>query len=155
MTLTIEAKAELLIRKPVVEVFNAFVDPDHISKFWFDKSTGPLCENASVEWHWSMYNFFVPVTVYEFKQNEKIVMTWGAGDDASTLDWTFTDRGDDGTLIWWSQPPRHTSSMASSLMSSQIAFRLFYTFIRCVRINQIRDLPTVAVPDQGKLIDTT
>tara|TARA_R110002096_G_scaffold426421_1_gene636140 strand:+ start:29525 stop:29971 length:447 start_codon:yes stop_codon:yes gene_type:complete len=99
MTLTIEAKAELLIRKPVVEVFNAFVDPDHISKFWFDKSTGPLCENASVEWHWSMYNFFVPVTVYEFKQNEKIVMTWGAGDDASTLDWTFTDRGDDGTYV--------------------------------------------------------
>ena len=29
------AKAEMLIRKPVAEVFEAFVDPEITRKFWF------------------------------------------------------------------------------------------------------------------------
>jgi len=43
------AKAEILIRKPVAEVFNAFTDAEMITKFWFDKSTGSLKENANVQ----------------------------------------------------------------------------------------------------------
>ncbi len=34
------AKAELLIRKPVGEVFEAFVNPEITTKFWFTKSSG-------------------------------------------------------------------------------------------------------------------
>ena len=34
------AKVELLIRKPVAEVFEAFIDPGIITKFWFDRSSG-------------------------------------------------------------------------------------------------------------------
>ena len=33
----VEAKAEMLIRKPVAEVFEAFINPDITSKFWFTK----------------------------------------------------------------------------------------------------------------------
>lgn len=98
MTKPIEAKAELLIRKPIAEVFNAFIDPVHISKFWFDKSTGPLCENASIEWHWTMYNFSIPVTVNEFKTNERIVMTWGE-EESETLEWVFIERSDETTYV--------------------------------------------------------
>ena len=32
------AKAEMLIRRPVAEVFEAFVDPAITSKFWFSKA---------------------------------------------------------------------------------------------------------------------
>ena len=34
------AKAEMLIRKPVVEVFEAFVNPAVTTRFWFTKSSG-------------------------------------------------------------------------------------------------------------------
>jgi uncharacterized protein YndB with AHSA1/START domain len=34
------AKAEMLIRKPVEEVFEAFVNPAVTTKFWFTKSRG-------------------------------------------------------------------------------------------------------------------
>lgn len=34
------AKAEMLIRKPVAEVFEAFVNPEITTKFWFTKSSG-------------------------------------------------------------------------------------------------------------------
>jgi len=36
------AKAVMLIRKPVAEVFEAFVDPEITRRFWFTKSTGRL-----------------------------------------------------------------------------------------------------------------
>jgi uncharacterized damage-inducible protein DinB len=36
------AKAEMLIRKPVAEVFEAFVNPAVTTKFWFTKSIGDL-----------------------------------------------------------------------------------------------------------------
>ena len=36
------AKAEMLIRKPVAEVFEAFVDRDITRRFWFTKSTERL-----------------------------------------------------------------------------------------------------------------
>ena len=36
------AKAAMLIRKSVAEVFEAFVDPEITRRFWFTKSTGRL-----------------------------------------------------------------------------------------------------------------
>ena len=36
------AKTGMLIRKPVGEVFEAIVNPDMITKFWFTKSSGRL-----------------------------------------------------------------------------------------------------------------
>ena len=32
----------MLIRKPVADVFEAFIDPDVTTKFWFTKSSGRL-----------------------------------------------------------------------------------------------------------------
>ena len=37
-----KSKTGMLIRKPVAEVFEAFVDPDITTKFWFTKSSGRL-----------------------------------------------------------------------------------------------------------------
>jgi len=36
------AKAEMLIRRPVGQVFEAFVDPGVTSKFWFSGGSGRL-----------------------------------------------------------------------------------------------------------------
>ena len=36
------AKAEMLIRRPVTEVFEAFVNPAITSRFWFTKGSGRL-----------------------------------------------------------------------------------------------------------------
>ncbi len=33
-------KADMLIRKPVSEVFEAMINPEITSKFWFTKSSG-------------------------------------------------------------------------------------------------------------------
>jgi uncharacterized protein YndB with AHSA1/START domain len=40
LTQTPMATAEMLIRRPVPEVFEAFVNPAITSKFWFTKGSG-------------------------------------------------------------------------------------------------------------------
>ncbi len=36
------ARATMLIRRPIEDVFNAFIDPSITTKFWFSRSSGPL-----------------------------------------------------------------------------------------------------------------
>jgi uncharacterized protein YndB with AHSA1/START domain len=47
-------KAEMLIRKPPAEVFNAIIDPAVTTKFWFTKSSGKLEPGKRVRWDWEM-----------------------------------------------------------------------------------------------------
>ena len=53
----IVAKAEMLIRKPVTNVFEAFVDPMITSKFWFSRGSAKLEAGKTVRWDWEMYGF--------------------------------------------------------------------------------------------------
>ena len=48
------ARVEMLIRSPVNEVFEAFVDPAITSKFWFSRGSAKLEAGESVRWDWEM-----------------------------------------------------------------------------------------------------
>jgi uncharacterized protein YndB with AHSA1/START domain len=48
------AKTGMLIRRPVAEVFEAFIDPGVTTKFWFTKSSGRLEVGKQVKWEWEM-----------------------------------------------------------------------------------------------------
>ena len=92
------AKAEMLIRRPVGEVFAAFVDPDIITRFWFDKSTGPLECGKTVQWHWERYNASADVLVKAIERNQRILIEWG-DENRTTVEWTFTRRSEGTTHV--------------------------------------------------------
>lgn len=62
------AKAEMLIRKPVAEVFEAFLNPAITSRFWFTKSSGRLEAGKRVQWEWEMYGAVADVDVLEIEE---------------------------------------------------------------------------------------
>lgn len=93
------AKTEMLIRRPVAEVFEAFIDPAITSRFWFTKGSARLEAGTEVHWDWEMYNFSVPVRVKEVEQNQRIVVEWDAYEDPSTIEWVFTARPDNTTFV--------------------------------------------------------
>src|SRR5215210_5491779 len=64
------AKAEMLIRRSVAEVFEAFIDPAITSKFWFTKGSGRLEPGKQVRWEWEMYNASAQVNVKAVEQNK-------------------------------------------------------------------------------------
>jgi len=92
------AKAELLIRRPVAEVFGAFVDPDVITKFWFDASSGRLESGKTVRWHWDRCDAVVEVRVKAIEHNERILIEWDT-ENPTTVEWSFTRRSDDTTYV--------------------------------------------------------
>jgi uncharacterized protein YndB with AHSA1/START domain len=93
------AKTGMLIRKPIAQVFDAFINPDVTTCFWFTRSTGPLEAGATREWFWDMYNLSVPVWVQKVEPLSKIVIDWGDGHDRTTAEWTFQDVGEAGTYV--------------------------------------------------------
>jgi uncharacterized protein YndB with AHSA1/START domain len=93
------AKAELLIRRPVSEVFEAFVDPAITSKFWFTKSSGRLEPSAQVKWEWEMYDFSVEVNVKAVELNRRILIEWSAYGAPTTVEWIFLPRPDNTTFL--------------------------------------------------------
>ena len=93
------ARAEMLIRRPVSEVFEAFVDPAITTKFWFSRGSGRLVPGTRVEWHWDMYGFTVQVDVKAVEPNERILVEWSAQDAPTPIEWIFTAREDGTTFV--------------------------------------------------------
>ena len=90
----------MLIRKPVAEVFEAFVNPDITTKFWFTKSSGKLKVGQQVKWEWEMYGVSDLVNVKEIEQDKRILIEWGsANEKPTTVEWIFTARADKTTFV--------------------------------------------------------
>ena len=93
------AKAEMLIRRPVAEVFEAFVNPAITSRFWFSKGSGRLEAGKEITWEWEMYNFSVQVNVKAIEENARIVVEWPAYGAPTLIEWIFTARPDGATFV--------------------------------------------------------
>jgi uncharacterized protein YndB with AHSA1/START domain len=93
------SKAGMLIRRPVAEVFDAFVNPDVTTKFWFTKSSGRLVVGTQVQWVWEMYGLSMPVTTKVVEPNRRIVITWPGYKKPTTVEWTFTSLEDGTTFV--------------------------------------------------------
>jgi uncharacterized protein YndB with AHSA1/START domain len=89
------AQKGMLIRKPIAEVFRAFVDPAITTKFWFTKSSGKLAPGARVRWDWEMFGVSADVAVKEVQENGRILIEWGRHDRSTTVELRFvpTDKG--------------------------------------------------------------
>lgn len=93
------AKAAMLIRKPVSDVFEAFIDPAITSRFWFTKSTGRLEPGKRITWTWEMYNVSTEVEVKEIEVNKRILIDWGSYGEMNTVEWIFTPYEDGATYV--------------------------------------------------------
>ena len=90
----------MLIRRPVREVFEAFVDPAITSRFWFTGSTGRLDGGQPVKWEWKMYGISVNVVVKTIEKNERILIDWSVeGHPPTTVEWTFTPRANNTFVV--------------------------------------------------------
>ena len=90
-------ESQMLIRKPVNEVFQAFIDPQITTNFWFTKSSGHLEKGKIVKWEWEMYNVSAEVKVKEIVQNKLISIEWD--EPATTVDFEFEDITNETTYV--------------------------------------------------------
>jgi uncharacterized protein YndB with AHSA1/START domain len=88
------ARAHMLIRRPVADVFEAFIDPSITSRFWFTRGSGRLEQGTDVTWRWDMYAAKAQVTVKSVELNRRILIEW-----PTPVEWVFTPRSDDTTFL--------------------------------------------------------
>lgn len=88
------ACAQMLIRKPVAEVFEAFIDPEITSRFWFSRGDSRLEEGKATTWYWDMYGVTADVEVKAIEPGKRILIEW-----PTPVEWTFSPRGDDATFV--------------------------------------------------------
>jgi uncharacterized protein YndB with AHSA1/START domain len=91
------AGAQMLIRKPVADVFQAFIDPSITKNFWFTKGSGKLEVNKKLVWEWEMYDVSATVTPVEIVRNEKILFDWG--EPVRTVEFKFTPLDENATYV--------------------------------------------------------
>src|SRR6218665_225345 len=71
------------IAKPVADVFEAVVNPEHLSHFFTTGGAkGRLEAGATVTWDFADFPGAFPVRVEKVVPNREIVLYWGSADDA-------------------------------------------------------------------------
>jgi uncharacterized protein YndB with AHSA1/START domain len=93
----IPVEAQMLIRKPVEQVFQAFIDPAITVHFWFTKSSGKLEIGKTVIWEWEMYDVKSTATVQDIITNEKITVLWGPPE--TLVEFKFKSLSPDRTYV--------------------------------------------------------
>jgi uncharacterized protein YndB with AHSA1/START domain len=89
----------MLIRRPVADVFEAFVDPAITTQFWFTRSSGRLDAGKPVRWDWEMYDISIQVTAKVIEPNRRIVVEWPGYRNATTVEWAFVPHNDGTTFV--------------------------------------------------------
>ena len=92
-------KTGMLIRRAVAEVFEAFVNPDITTQFWFTKSSGRLEDGKQVQCEWEMYGISIPVSVKALEPNKRIAITWPGYSSLTTVEWEFEPQEDGTTFV--------------------------------------------------------
>jgi uncharacterized protein YndB with AHSA1/START domain len=93
------SKTGMLIRRPAAEVFEAFVNPEMTTQFWFTKSSGRLEVGKPAQWDWEMYGVSVPVTVRAIEPGRRIAIEWPGYGGLSMVEWTFAPQSDGNTFV--------------------------------------------------------
>ncbi|MES3024584.1 MAG: SRPBCC family protein [Pseudomonadota bacterium] len=88
------ARAQMLIRRPVAEVFAAFIDPAITSKFWFSRGSKALVQGDTVTWYWDMYMASAEVAVKAVEADRRILVEW-----PTPVEWVFSPRGEGATFV--------------------------------------------------------
>lgn len=88
------ARTAMLIRRPVAEVFDAFVNPSVTRHFWFSRGTERLAPGARVTWDWEVYGVSADVLVTAFEPLQHLRIEW-----PTPVDFHFEARGAGATLV--------------------------------------------------------
>jgi uncharacterized protein YndB with AHSA1/START domain len=72
----------MLIRRRPSEIFEAFVDPDILCRFWLDSASGALAPGAEVTWRFKVPGASESVTVTGFESPRRLALHFASGADA-------------------------------------------------------------------------
>jgi uncharacterized protein YndB with AHSA1/START domain len=97
---TLEIKAAIQISKAIHDVFEAIVDPAHLSNYFIADSTGRIEEGKELTWHFPEFSTDVPVTGKKIEKDRSISFEWDGSENKKTLvEITLKEQDNGSTLV--------------------------------------------------------
>lgn len=93
------AKTGMLIRRPAAEVFEAIINPEITSKFWFSEASGKLEASRTVTWSWEDHDVSIDVKALEVEPLERVLIEWPGYTNQTQVEWTFRAVGNGATFV--------------------------------------------------------
>jgi uncharacterized protein YndB with AHSA1/START domain len=75
----LNAKSTILIRRPIATVFDAFVRPETITRFWLEATSAPLAPGVKAAWRFMVPGATETVEVTSFDPPHLIEFDWSDG----------------------------------------------------------------------------
>ncbi|HMR20372.1 MAG TPA: SRPBCC domain-containing protein [Sphingobacterium sp.] len=94
--MNLTAKASLQIQKPTVDVFEAIVDSEHITKYFISQSSGRMETNKELIWEFGDFPGPFPVKVIEIIPHKFISFVW---DPSTVVRITLEAQPDNTTVV--------------------------------------------------------
>jgi len=90
---------KMKIDKPAKEVFEAFVDPAKIGKFWFSSSSERWEQGKTITLRYDEYHAQGDINIIEIEQDKKIVFRWGDDGEGHVVTITLNEVDNKSTII--------------------------------------------------------
>jgi len=88
---------QLLIRRPVEEVFQSMMDAKQISRLWLANAHGPLQEGEDYTWMWPELEESLTIRIIKIIPNQLISTLWQ--DTQLTIDYEFVEVTPETTYV--------------------------------------------------------
>lgn len=87
------------IQRPASEVFQALINPEQMSNYWFSSGSERMEEGKTITWRYEEYKAEGLVNILEVVDPAKIVFTWGDTDQPTTVTIRLEEQESNSTII--------------------------------------------------------
>lgn len=102
----LEINVMLMVQKPSHDVFEAIIDPDHMTRYFIEKSTGRIEEGKTVTWKFAEYDMEFLLQVGKVEEDKYISFKRSDPDGNETLVEITLDHMKDSTLVFITEGSR-------------------------------------------------
>ncbi|MDW5266971.1 MULTISPECIES: SRPBCC domain-containing protein [Acidobacteriaceae] len=97
MAFKVEVRDRIL--RPLPAVFEAWIDPTHMSNYFISSASAPIRQGERVEWSFDDVNAKFSVDILEVVENKLIVFSWAASGSKHDVGVLFEPDVDDSTVV--------------------------------------------------------
>jgi len=105
----LEIKVALGIQKPANTVFNAIIDPEHMTHYFISGSSGKMVEGKTLTWRFSELDMEFPVYIDKIEQDRYISYRWEVEGEMLLVEMTLDPSGDDATVVTITEKSRENN----------------------------------------------
>ncbi len=87
------------IQKPTSEVFEAIINPVHMSQYFIGKSTGRMEEDKKLIWNFPEFEGDIPIKVGKIIQNSYVSYYWQINESEILVEMNLESRKDGSTVV--------------------------------------------------------